>query len=369
MLSSSIVDIKPTHTLVFGIPGTTLDAETKRIVKDVQPGGFILFSRNIKEPQQLRDLMDGLRDLCGFEPVFTIDQEGGRVSRLKELGEEPPHAVQLRDVGDLELIERHGTLTGQVLRQFGFNLDLCPVLDISFDDQAGNSLRGRTWGKSHAEVTENAGVFLDAMRAEGVLGCGKHFPGYSGAEVDPHYSLPSVDRDLKDLLANEWAPYSALKDRLDFVMMGHALYPKIDDSGLPASLSRVMITDQLRGRLGFGGLVVSDDLDMGAITEGWSLEESVSLAIQGGTDLVLICHRLKRAAEAARAVSKIDSAALAPALTRLTSMREKLTAPGPFSLEAFREVDAEIGRLREDVLAKGAGLVESTASHSPVEDF
>lgn len=363
------MEIKPTHALVFGVPGPTLDPETKRIIKDVDPGGFILFSRNIKDPQQLRTLIDGLREICTITPVITIDQEGGRVSRLKELGEEPPHAVQLRDVGDLELIERHGSLTGQLLRQFGFNLDLCPVLDIAFDDEAENSLRGRTWGRTQGEVAENAGVFLDAMRAEGVLASGKHFPGYSGATVDPHYELPSVDRRLEELLKAEWAPYAVLKDRLDTVMMGHALYPNVDDSGLPASLSKVMIEEQLRGRLGFSGCVVSDDLDMGAITKGWSLGESVRLAVEGGTDLVLICHRLKYAAEAAEAVANIDSKTIAPNLKRLQALQEKLSPPKEFSLERFREIDSEIGGLRQDVLAKGAAPVESKASHSPVEDF
>ncbi|OIO08023.1 MAG: hypothetical protein AUJ52_08970 [Elusimicrobia bacterium CG1_02_63_36] len=358
------MELKPTHALVFGVPGPILDAQTRRIIEDVRPGGFILFSRNIQEPRQLRELIDGLRDACDVEPVITIDQEGGRVSRLKELGQEPPHAVQLRDVGDLELMERHGALTGRLLRLFGFNLDLCPVLDIAFNDDAENSLRGRTWGRTAGEVARNAGVFLDAMRAEGILGCGKHFPGYSGAAVDPHYALPTVDRAPDDLLANEWAPYAALRERLDCVMMGHALYPKVDASGLPASLSRAMIEGELRGRLKFPGWVVSDDLDMGAITGKWSLGESVRLAAEAGTDLILICHRMKLAAEAANGVSKASVD-----LKRQAALRAKLAPPEPFSLEAFRETDAEIGQLREAVLAKGAGRVESKASHSPVEDF
>ncbi|MFM7245710.1 MAG: glycoside hydrolase family 3 N-terminal domain-containing protein, partial [Planctomycetaceae bacterium] len=129
--------------LLVGIPGPALNADTAALLRRVQPGGFILFGRNIQSPEQLRRLTDDLRDLSAVEPVITIDQEGGRVSRLRLIGEEPPSAQQLRDRCDAELVRRHGDLTARLLRLFGFNLDLCPVLDISFDDEADNSLRGR----------------------------------------------------------------------------------------------------------------------------------------------------------------------------------------------------------------------------------
>jgi len=158
--------------LLMGVPGPELDAETAARLKKLQPGGFILFGRNIQNPTQLRKLIDDLRDLSDIEPFITIDQEGGRVSRLRLIGEEPPNAQSLRDKGDPELIKRHGKLTGQVLRQFGFNLDLCPVLDISYDDAADNSLKGRTNGKDPQQVITNAGLFNRAMRKEGILSCG-----------------------------------------------------------------------------------------------------------------------------------------------------------------------------------------------------
>ena len=129
--------------LLTGVPGTELDSDTAARFKKLQPGGFILFGRNIESPEQLRKLIDDLRDLSEIEPFITIDQEGGRVSRLRLIGSEPPNAQQFREKGDLKLIEEHGKLTGQILRMFGFNLDLCPVLDLSYDDEADNSLKGR----------------------------------------------------------------------------------------------------------------------------------------------------------------------------------------------------------------------------------
>src|SRR6188474_2322600 len=132
--------------LMTGVPGLELDSATAATFRRIQPGAFILFGRNIQSPEQLRKLIDDLRDLSEIEPIITIDQEGGRVSRLRLIGSEPPNAQALRQKGDRDLIKQHGKLTGQILRLFGFNLNLCPVLDISYDDQADNSLKGRCYG-------------------------------------------------------------------------------------------------------------------------------------------------------------------------------------------------------------------------------
>src|SRR6476660_10228184 len=165
--------------ILTGVPGKELEVKAAKLFRKVQPGGFILFGRNIESAAQLRKLIDDLRDLSEVEPIITIVQEGGRVSRLRLIGNEPPNAQQLRDKGDLELIRRHGDITGRLLRLFGFNLDLCPVLDISFDDDADNSLRDRCYGKNVTQVVRNAGVFNEAMKGQGIASCGKHFPGYS----------------------------------------------------------------------------------------------------------------------------------------------------------------------------------------------
>src|SRR5246127_2406365 len=191
--------------ILTGVPGKVLDAKAAKLFERVQPGGFILFGRNIESAPQLRKLIDDLRDLSEIEPIITVDQEGGRVSRLRLIGSEPPNAQQLRDKDDVELIRRHGDITGRLLRLFGFNLDLCPVLDISFDDDADNSLRGRCYGKTVKQVVRNAAAFNEAMRGQGIASCGKHFPGYSAATSDAHYQLPRIDRTREELDQNELA--------------------------------------------------------------------------------------------------------------------------------------------------------------------
>src|SRR3989442_10162232 len=221
--------------LMTGVPGPVLDAQTAAAFRRIQPGAFILFGRNIQSPAQLRKLCDDLRDLSDVEPIITIDQEGGRVSRLKLIGNEPPNANNFRDKGDLALIRDHGRITGRLLRIFGFNLDLCPVLDISFDNEADNSLRGRCYGNDAAQVIRNAGAFNDALRAEGIASCGKHFPGYSRAPLDAHHELPTINLKRDDLDADELAVFKHFIDKVDSMMIGHAFYPHLDPAGTPSS--------------------------------------------------------------------------------------------------------------------------------------
>src|SRR6202022_1897798 len=252
--------------LLVGVPGQEMDIETARVFRKVQPGGYILFGRNIRSASQLRKLIDDLRDLSQIEPIITIDQEGGRVSRLKLIGNEPPNAQQLRKKGDPALIRDHGRLTGELLRLFGFNLDLCPVLDISFDDNSDNSLRGRCYGTSVDQVIEFAGAFNSALLETGIMSCGKHFPGYAAAALDPHHDLPRIDRTRRELDETELAIFRNFSRRVSSMMVCHAWYPAFDEVKTPASLSGSIVTDLLVNEMAFEGLIMTDDLDMGAIT-------------------------------------------------------------------------------------------------------
>ncbi len=355
--------------LLTGVPGPVLDAETAATFRRLQPGGFILFGRNIQTPAQLRKLIDDLRELSAVEPIITIDQEGGRVSRLKLVGHEPPNANQLRDKGDLDLIRRHGAITGRLLRMFGFNLDLCPVLDISFDDEADNSLRGRCYGNDVAQVVRNAGAFNAALRGEGVLSCGKHFPGYSRAPLDAHHELPVIPLSRAELDAQELAVFRAFADKVDSMMIGHAFYPGLESTQTPSSLSRAVITDLLRGEQGFAGLVMTDDLDMGAILNHYGLEETIRLAITAGNDLAMICHRVNMVEEAHGHLQNVARPELDRALANVARFKAKMVAPDAWDEAEFRRRDAEVWDLRVAVLgAEGAAQRSpEDGKRSPVE--
>lgn len=359
--------------LLTGVPGTELDSETARRFRDLQPGGFILFGRNIKSPEQLRKLIDDLRDLSDIEPFITIDQEGGRVSRLRLIGSEPPNAQQLRQKGDPKLIKRHGNLTGQILRMFGFNLDLCPVLDVSYDDEADNSLKGRCYGTSPKEVIGNASVFNHALRAQGILSCGKHFPGYASAECDPHHEMPVITKTLEAMEATELLPYRALLPDLDSLMTCHSHFPCWDAERprWPASLSRNIIGQFLRNQLAYEGLVMTDDLDMGAILNEVTFEETIIACIEAGNDLAMICHRIELVEEAKVHLNKVDEPTLDDALRRIEKTKKRLATPYAWSLERFEEIDGQIWDLRVDTLGEERAKILSVedGKRSPVETY
>jgi len=367
--------------ILTGVPGKQLDEESAKLFQRVQPGGFILFGRNIESPVQLRGLIDDLRSLSKIEPIITIDQEGGRVSRLRLIGNEPPNAQQLRDKGDVDLIRSHGDITGRLLRLFGFNLDLCPVLDISFDDNADNSLRGRCYGKTVEQVVRNAGAFNAAMRGQGIASCGKHFPGYSAATSDAHYELPRINRTREELDRNEFAvfrefvggaqPAGAPTNSVDSMMICHGWYPCFEPQRTPATLSQRVVTDLLRNEMGFEGLIMTDDLDMGAILNGYRLEDAIRLTVAAGNDLAMICHRIPEIVNVHRVLSTLPHAQNDRALESVARFKKSLTPPDEFSEAAFRKIDNEIWDLRVAVLGEERAKQRSAedGKRSPVEMF
>jgi len=355
----------------MGVPGKELDPEIASRIKKIQPGGFILFGRNIESPEQLRKLTDDLRDLSDLEPFITIDQEGGRVSRLRLIGNEPPSAQQLRKKGDMGLIKTHGKLTGRILRQFGFNLDLCPVLDVSYDDEADNSLKGRCYGTDTQEVISKAGVFNRAMRKEGILSCGKHFPGYSSAECDPHHELPVITRSKAELEAEEILPFTALLPELDSLMTCHSCYTAFDPDKerLPASLSHNVVTRFLRDQLGFDGLVMTDDLDMGAILNEVTFEEAIIQSIIAGNDMAMICHRIEMVEEARKHLEKVPEVDVNLALENIERTKRKMAAPFAWDIDKYNQIDSEIWDLRVATLGEEEAkkLSVEDGKRSPVE--
>jgi len=356
--------------IMTGVPGKVLDTETARLFRRVQPGAYILFGRNLKSATQLRKLIDDLRDLSDIEPIITIDQEGGRVSRLRLIGNEPPNAQQLRNKNDIDLIRRHGDITGRLLRLFGFNLDLCPVLDISFDDDAENSLRGRCYGKTVEQVVRNAGAFNEAMRGQGIASCSKHFPGYSAATSDAHYQLPRIDRSREELDQNELAVFRQFVSDVDSMMICHGWYPCFESQPTPATVSRRIVTGLLRNEFGFDGLVMTDDLDMGAILTGYRLDETIRGTVDAGNDIVMLCHRVPEIETVHQILGTLPSDQIDRAQKFISEFKKNLSPPYKFSENTFQEINQEIADLRDAVV--GEGEVERVIPErqiSPVERF
>ena len=356
--------------IMTGVPGKELDAETARLFRRVQPGAFILFGRNLQSATQLRKLIDDLRDLSEIEPIITIDQEGGRVSRLRRIGNEPPNAQQLREKNDIDLIRRHGDITGRLLRLFGFNLDLCPVLDISFNDNAENSLHGRCYGKDVEQVVRNAGAFNEAMRGQGIGSCGKHFPGYSAATSDAHFQLPRIDRTREELDHNELAVFRQFVRDVDSMMICHAWYPCFEPQPTPATVSRRIVTELLRNEFGFDGLIMTDDLDMGAILTGYRLDDTIRLCLEAGNDIMMLCHRVPEIETVHRILGTLPSDQIERAQQHIGNFKKKLSPAQKFSESAFQEINTEIADLRTAVVGEEeVGRVVTERQISPVERF
>jgi beta-N-acetylhexosaminidase len=245
------------------------------------------------------------------------------------------------------------------------------VLDISFDDEADNSLRGRCYGKSVEQVVRLAGAFNEGLRGQGVLSCGKHFPGYSAATVDAHHDLPRIERSRAELDAEELAVFRRFSASVDSMMICHGWYPSFNAAKRPASLSREIVTDLLREEFRFDGLIMTDDLDMGAILNEYGLEETIRLAIEAGNDWVMICHRVAAIEEVHATLTKLPSGQIGRALENVARSKTKLAAPVEFSEARFQEIDREIWDLRVAVLGEEEAAKRSPedGKRSPVETY
>lgn len=274
---------------LIGISGHEVGAEEEAAILRLQPAGFILFSRNVDSVEQVRSLTETLRKLCRHHPVIAVDQEGGRVVRTASLGLNLPSPASLARSGGFNGIVELGAVTAMALRYLGVNLNFAPVLDICHDPSAANALPGRCWGDNPQDVISRGGVYSSNLRRGGVQSCGKHFPGMGRAQADPHFSLPVVDLDERELFKTDLLPFLALCPELSSIMSAHIMLPQIDPD-YPATLSERVIRGLLRDRLGFRGVVFTDDLCMEAIAARHAPDEAALLSLKAGCDLPLICH-------------------------------------------------------------------------------
>jgi len=260
------------------------------LLRRVQPAGVILFARNIQSAEQTWRLLHECQK-CVRTPLFTcVDLEGGTVDRFRDVLGPAPSAAEVFATGDRKLFRQHGQIIGENCRALGFNVDFAPVLDLALD--ASRSVMGsRTVSAKPKETILYAREFLAGLRANKVLGCGKHFPGLGEGRLDSHREMPVIDKWLKKMWAEDLLPYRTLRTQLPFAMVAHAAYPQVTKDRIPASLSKVWITDILRKRIRYRGLIVSDDLEMGGVRAVASIGQAAVETIRAGADLSLICHR------------------------------------------------------------------------------
>lgn len=331
--------------LLLGVPGPVLDPATASLFRRIQPSGFLLFARNLSTPGQTRALTDELRSLAGSDTIIAVDQEGGRVTRTRAFAPALPPAADLGRRGDRIAIAKAGALTADLLRLLGINTNLAPVLDLDHFPGLPNAIGKRCWGRDPQRVIDHAGMFNRWQRKRSLRACAKHFPAGGRATGDPHHELPVARGTLDEILREDVIPYTALMPEIDAVMTAHVEFPDIDP-GLPASCSRRIVTGFLRDQLGFDKhLVLTDDLDMGAITSRFDRGPDCEAAILAGNDLAVIGHRVETADAAVDGLRKVPSFHVQSALERIERFRKRLHGPLRWSEEKFASTCTALAEL------------------------
>jgi len=286
--------------LVMGFDGTVLSQRLRTMLDAFQPGGIILFQRNLEHLEQGQALLAEAQQASTTPMFLCVDLEGGTVDRLRDVIAPMPSVADVVASGSKKIFRKHGRLIGEELRAVGFNTDFAPVLDLRLEPSQA-VLGSRTVSPKPKQVVAYAAEFLRGLRDCSILGCGKHFPGLGEGALDTHLELPSIDKRWKRLWKEDLAPYRELRRELPFIMVAHAAYPRVTGDAIPASLSKQWMTSILRKRIGYDGLIITDDLDMGGVLAAAPIEEAAVQTLRAGADLFLICQKedsVRRAFEA-----------------------------------------------------------------------
>ncbi len=362
--------------LVVGIEGEELTAMERAWLKLVRPAGVILFRRNIGDAKQTRALLADATQFCAPHCGTFVDVEGGTVDRLRDALAPIPSVEAVAKFPTLggktntrlgwgtppSAARRHGDLIARAVKAFGFNASIAPVLDLGLPESR-QVMGTRCADATAAGVVAYAREFLAGLAAQGVAGCGKHFPGLGGGTLDSHLETPKIRRAWRQLWQEDLEPYRALRYELPMVMVNHAAYPATPGRKRPASVSKFWIDDVLRKRIGYRGIIVSDDLEMGGVTKFMPIAEAAVETVRVGSYLVLICHHSEPVLEAYEAL--IAEGERSAAFRKLLLARARESArkrartfragmPPPLSRKQFEALRKQIIRFGEIVAKEAA---------------
>jgi beta-N-acetylhexosaminidase len=275
--------------LVLGFDGLEIDSKLRTTLSTLQPSGVILFARNIEEPRQTWQLLREAQASTRVPMFLCVDLEGGTVDRLKNVIAPAPSVEQVFATGNRKLFRMHGNILGLEARALGFNTDFAPVFDLGLE-ASRPVLASRTASSDPKQTILYAREFLKGLKSAKVLGCGKHFPGLGEGNLDSHHAMPVVQKGWKAMWEQDLLPYRELRTQVPFVMVAHATYPEVTNDKLPASLSRKWMQDVLRKKIGYRGLIISDDLEMGGVLSTGEIEDVAVETLRAGADMFLVCH-------------------------------------------------------------------------------
>jgi len=322
----------------LGFSGTSVSGELRRLVREYKVGNVILFRDNLESAAQARALCDTIqalvRDETGYPAFIAIDQEGGAVTRLPEGMVNVPGAMALAASGNTDNVSLAARITAAELRSIGVNFNMAPVLDINCN-RDNPVIGNRSFAPNAVDAASFAVAAVKAFAEEGLMCCGKHFPGHGDTAVDSHLDLPLVDRSLDELEARELVPFSAaIAAGIPAIMTTHILFPQIESEKLPATMSGKILKGLLRERLGFTGLVISDAMEMRAVKDYYGVPQGCALALAAGVDIVYVCHESPdmeaslREAISASEDGRIDAKELDASVERVLRYKERYGAFG-----------------------------------------
>ena len=322
--------------LMVGFMGQEMDTDLVDHIVGLQPAGLIFFRRNIRNPEQLARLTWDIQTLALEElgrPLFlAVDQEGGSVARMGPPFTQIPHAAALGSSGS-ELVSHYYRLTAREMNLVGLNLNLAPVVDVN----SGEIMKLRSFGRDPSVVSHCGVAAIEAIQSEGVIATAKHFPGLGRTPKDPHHDLPRISAGRDELEDYDLPPFkAAVQANVALVMTSHTIYPALDPEH-PGTFSRAIIKSLLRERFGFSGVVITDDLEMGAVGEKYSQAAASLAALKAGADLLLVCNDLRKMSQTAEALRHgvnrglLDPDDLTLSLARVEKLRRKYLEPVSFA--------------------------------------
>jgi beta-N-acetylhexosaminidase len=353
----------------MGLPSPELDDRSLELINKIKPGGICLFARNVRTAEQVRNLLDSITENIEIQPFLSLDQEGGLVDRLRRISTPMPGANLIQNKNESAQLAE---ITAELIRILGFNMNFAPVVDVVDEERSkfSNGLFSRAFGKTKEEVTELAGKYLEVLQEKGCIGTLKHFPGIGASEIDSHEDLPAVKISQEILFEKDLFPYKELSktNKIYAIMIGHTAFPNIDlqetdQNGklLPSSLSYNFITKLLRQELGFEGITITDDLEMGAIVNNYGIGEACKMAFKAGNDMLAICAGVDSLNEGFLAISKafetgeFTEPQIDESLNRIAEVKTLLSQPLPFELQRIQELSEEISKLNNQLKQNNGG--------------
>lgn len=371
-INDMTMDEKIGQMVLVGFDGYEVNDDVRQLIEKYHTGGFILYKTNIKDSTQMLSLLNALKSANSANniPLFlSVDEEGGRISRMPDALAKIPTAQRIGQVNNSNFSFKIGSVIAGELKSFGFNMDFAPVLDINSNPK--NPVIGdRSFGTNAGIVSKLGIQTMKGIQSEGIIPVVKHFPGHGDTSVDSHVGLPVVNNDLKRLNGFELVPFAqSIKDGADAVMVAHILLSKID-SGNPASLSKTIITGILREDLGFDGVVITDDMTMGAIANGYDIGAAAVKSVNAGSDIILIGHFLEKETAVITALKNAAEAGAIPAdridesVYRILKLKQKynLSDKAIASVD-IKSINTKINNVLNAYLSVNKKTTQSTVKH------